>query len=458
MLSLAVGFTACEEPTEPKEHNVVLSASTFSIMADGQEKVAFEVKVDDAVTSEGVQIILLNDNSVLAGNEFSTTAAGEYRFVAAYKGFTSNEVSITATSTEDPAPSVVLTADKSEIKADNNDTVTFTVTVEGVDRTSEAKIKVINYGADLDGNTFKTDVAGDFVFEANWQGYKSEQVSITATAVEAPVEKSLRITTDTTRIKADGEDKATLTVTYGEEDVTAKAEIYVEQGNQVITNATFTTTAPASYTIRAKYDGKTSNYVTIDAYDPNWADKYEVGTIIEVNGVKGVIFAIKGFPIYNEDYTEVIGTQSYCYIFSMDEEDLQWSTEYVYCNCGTSRGDWNTEDMLRNGTSPDKYPAAQWCQSHGEGWFLPSYQELNWMWEAITEGARDFSAPSVAKYNKLLTDNGGEPFVETYYWSSNETSDDLVELVAFMNDSIVCLDPKKDKVYTARAAYRFRVE
>ena len=80
------------------------------------------------------------------------------------------------------------------------------------------------------------------------------------------------------------------------------------------------------------------------------------------------------------------------------------------------------------------------------------------MWEAITEGARDFDAPAVAKWNKIITDNGGEPFVEAYYWSSNETSDDLIEVIAFMDDSVVCLDPAKDNVYTARAAYRFQVE
>ena len=80
------------------------------------------------------------------------------------------------------------------------------------------------------------------------------------------------------------------------------------------------------------------------------------------------------------------------------------------------------------------------------------------MWEAITEGARDFNASAVAKWNKIITDNGGEPFVETYYWSSNETSDDLIEVIAFMDDSVVCLDPRKDNIYTTRAVYRFVVE
>ena len=83
---------------------------------------------------------------------------------------------------------------------------------------------------------------------------------------------------------------------------------------------------------------------------------------------------------------------------------------------------------------------------------------MHWMWDMLTDGERDFNAPSVAKYNAFIEENGGEPFCETYYWSSNETSDDLVEVIAFMNDSVVCLDPKKDTPYTARAAYRFKVE
>ena len=79
------------------------------------------------------------------------------------------------------------------------------------------------------------------------------------------------------------------------------------------------------------------------------------------------------------------------------------------------------------------------------------------MWDAISEGTHDFDNASVAAYNKLLTDNGGMPFVETYYWSSNETADDLVELIAFMNDSVVCLNPQKTNTYTVRAATRVQL-
>ena len=446
LLSLAVGFTACEEktPDTPDTKTVTLSANKSEIMADGVETVSFEATVNGVVTSDGVQIICLNDNSVLSASTFKTTAAGEYRFVAVSNGVKSNEVKVLATN---PAgPTVVLTADKSTIVADNAETVTFTVTVDGEDKTAESTITIVNYASTLDGNTFVSDVAGEFVFEATFDGEKSNQVIVTATAVEAPVQKSLTIEASKLRIKADGEDSTTLTVMYGEEDVTATCEIRTTAGD-VIEGGSFATTTPGSYNIYALYDNVRSNTISVDAYDPNIASAYEIGQIYDINGAKGVAYAIK---TDNQNRT-------WAYFFSMDEADLQWSTENVWCNCVASRGDWNTEDMLRNGTSPDMYPAAQWCIAHGDGWFMPSSQELQWMWDAISEGTHNFDNASVAAYNKLLTDNGGMPFVETYYWSSNETAEDLVELIAFMNDSVVCLDPQKTYTYTVRAATRIQL-
>ena len=452
IIALAFGFVACEgnETTENKEYNVELSVDKSSIMADGEEQATFTVKVDGAV-AEDAQIICLNDNSIVEGTTFKTAVAGEYSFKAAYKGFTSETVTITAVAVEAPVPVVELSVDKSEIVADNSDTATFTVKVDGEDKSADVKITVINYNSELEGNTFTTDVAGEFVFVANYEGVKSNEVKVVATAVETPVQKTLKIESDVNRIKADGSDKVTFTVFYGEDDVTADAEIYCSNHEGVtVEGNTFSSTTVGSYSFRARYDGQTTGTaVNIDVYDPELVGKYEIGAIHEVDGVKGVIFAIKSDN--NGD--------TYCYLFSMDEEDLQWSTKYEWCNCTSQRGDYNTNDPFDYfGMNIDDYPAFKWCKAHGEGWFLPSSTELHWMWEMLTNGERDFKASSVAKYNEFIVENGGEPFCETYYWSSNETSEDLVEVVAFMNDSIVCLDPKKDNVYTARAAYRFKVE
>ena len=452
IIALAFGFVACEgnETTENKEYNVELSVDKSEIVADNSDTATFTVKVDGAV-AEDAQIICLNDNSIVEGTTFKTAVAGEYSFKAAYKGFTSETVTITAVAVEAPIPAVELSVDKSEIVADNSDTATFTVKVDGEDKSADVKITVINYNSELEGNTFTTDVAGEFVFVANYEGVKSNEVKVVATAVEAPVQKTLKIQSDVNRIKADGSEKVTFTVFYGEDDVTADAEIYCSNHEGVtVEGNTFSSTTVGSYSFRARYNGQTTGTaVNIDVYDPELVGKYEIGAIHEVDGVKGVIFAIKSDNNGN----------TYCYLFSMDEEDLQWSTKYEFCNCMSQRGDYNTNDPFDYfGMNIDDYPAFKWCKAHGEGWFLPSSNELHWMWEMLTNGERDFKASSVAKYNEFIVENGGEPFCETYYWSSNETSDDLVEVVAFMNDSVVCLDPKKDNVYTARAAYRFKVE
>ena len=441
LLSLAVGFTACEEVTTDTPNAVTISADKSEITANGTDFVTFIVSPAEA------QIICLNDNSVLTGTTFKTTTAGEYRFAAIHNGVKSNEVKVTAKALK---KEVVLEADKSTIVGDNADVVTFTVTVDGQDKTAESTITIVNYGTPIEGNTFTTDVAGEFIFQANYDGENSNQVIITATGVEAPVQKSLTLTASAIRIKADGTESVTFKAMYGEEDVTATCTIQTTAG-LAVEGGVFATTEVGTYNFYALYDNVRSNTVSVDAYDPNMKSDYEIGQIYDINGTKGVAYAIK-----------TVGNDTFVYFFSMDEADLQWSTENVWCNCNSTKGAWNTYDPFDETYSKadggvrdiNNYPAFKWCMDHGADWFMPSSQELQWMWDAISAGTHDFDSESVKAYNKLLTDNGGMPFVETYYWSSNETAEDLVELVAFMNDSVVCLEPYKTYTYTVRAVYR----
>lgn len=449
-MALALGFAACEEPTvepQPEAKKPQLAADKSEIVANGADKVTFTATVDGVENAE-IIIISLKDNSVLTGNTFTTTTPGTYEFKAVYGNESSDVVEITATEAE---KIILLEADKTEITADNADAVTFTVKVDGAEVSEGYEIINLNYSAALEANTFVSDIAGEFKFQAKYDGkWLSNEVTITAKAVEKPVEKELKIKATPNRIKADGSEEAVFTVLYGEDDVTADAEIYNTATQEVIESKKFSSTTIGSYNFRARYNGKTTGVsATVEVYDPALAGKYELGTILEFSGSKGVLYAIK---------TDKNGI-TWGYLFSLDEEDLQWSTKYEWCNCINDKGAWNTDDPFTYyGMNLDDYPAFKWCKEHGADWFLPSSTELNWMWEAITDGERDFDAKSVAEWNKIITDNGGEPFVETYYWSSNETSEDMVEVIAFMDDSVVCLDPTKDSYYTARAAYRFKIE
>lgn len=404
--ALALGFTACEqgEATDNGEITLSLTADKNEIVADGVDKVTFTVLVNDKTNSEA-QIICLKDNSFVENNTFTTTEAGEYLFKAIYKNKSSDPFKVIATAVAE--------------------------------------------------NPEDPGTPEDPENPENPENPEDPGTPDDPENPEVPSQKVLRLKASKIRIKADGEDKVVFTALYGNDDVTASCTIKSTKGI-VVENGEFSTTTPGTYDFYAYYEElNQSNSVSIDAYDPTLTEQYQLGDVCEVNGTKGMVYAIKGDTSGN----------TWVYLCSLDEADLQWSTENVMCNCISSKGEWNTYDPFNpqncraEGGVRDieNYPAFKWCMEHGDGWFLPSSAELQWMWDAISEGTHKFDNASVAKYNKILTDNGGMPFVETYYWSSNETAPDSIELIAFMEDSVVCLDPIKSNLYTARAAYRFQI-
>ncbi|MBO5832203.1 MAG: hypothetical protein J6Q95_02810 [Alistipes sp.] len=452
--ALALGITACEKPAgnepEVEAKKPALEADKTEIVANGADKVTFTATVDGEANAE-IIIISLKDNSVLEDNTFATTTPGTYQFKAVYGNESSDVVEITATEAE---KIITLEADKSEIVADATEAVTFTVKVDGAEVTEGYEITNLNYSAALEGNTFTSDVAGEFKFQAKYDGkWLSNEVTITVNNVPVPEHKELKITASPNRIKADGVEEAVFTVMYGEDDVTADAEVFNSLTNEGIESKKFSTTEPGTYKFRARYNGETTGAsVEVDAYDPAIAGQYEIGSIYNKDGVKGVIFAIKEHPSS--------GT-IFCYIMSMDEEDLAWSTEYCDLSYANSTwGAWITEDIFdpaRDNRDINKYPAFKWCVEHGDGWFLPSQDEMLWMWDAVSGGTHKFDSPTVEKFNKVLSENGGEPFQETYYWSSTAGSADIAIAVAFMENSVVCLTPSRDNAYSVRAAYRFAI-
>ncbi|MBO7282774.1 MAG: hypothetical protein J6U73_05165, partial [Alistipes sp.] len=400
--ALALGFTACEQPSEGTEGGgevaITLTGDKSEIVADGIDAVVFTALVNGEANDD-IMIISLKNNSIVNNNTFTTTVAGDYLFKAVYNNKSSDAFKVTAT--EPTKPILYLTADKQNIVADGTEVVTFTVTINGEDVTANSTITNLSNNTTIEGNTFTTDTVGEYTFEAKYEEYTSPQISVNATAVP---QKSLTLKASKMRIKADGEDKVVFTVLYGEEDVTNSCVI--QSGSSLVeVGAEFATTTPGTYKFNALYNEKTSNTVVIDAYDPAIADQYQIGNVCEVNGTKGIVYAVK---------TNSAGTR--VYIVSLDEALLQWSTENVNCNC-ISNGYTNTYDpfderycRIEEGVRDiNNYPAFKWCMEHGEAWFLPSSDELRWLWSTATGGNHTFNCEEITAFNKILTDNGGSP-------------------------------------------------
>ena len=314
-LAIVCGFTACEEPaptpTPSDEHKVILTADHTTIFADGVETATFTVTVDGVERTAECSIINLADNSIVEPKSFSTTEAGVYRFAAIYGKNSSEPLLITAKAIEnqpEEITSIELQADKLTILADGNDTVTFAVISGKQDLTSKSTIVYAINGEAISGNTFSTDEVGSYTFKARYGELESPEITITATDNGQPEEKRLTLYASSNRIKADGSDTTTFTVTYGEEDVTATCSIVDADNGTAINGTTFTTTTAATYNFQAKYDGKESNVVSVVAYEPVAPGAYNVGDLYDEGGVKGVVFAI-----------EEMSGKTWCYIMSMDQ-------------------------------------------------------------------------------------------------------------------------------------------
>ena len=418
---------------------VELSVSKTSIVADGKDAAVFNVTANGDALAENYQILNVADSSLVENGTFVTTEAGNYTFVALYNKVYSNEVTVEAKAVEepepDPKPTLKLVADKTEIYNDGVDQVTFTVFSNENELSDGYKILNIDKNTLLESNVYSSTEVYACSFVAileDDEEVKSNEVTINVIVKPDPV---VELIADKTAIKNDGIDKVTFTVLVDGEDRTAESVIIdVTFGGGVYEGGTtFSSEYKGDYYFQAKWNEYKSEMVLINVYE---ALEYKPGDLYDVNGVKGVVF-----------YVDETGSSGL--IMSMDQEFLQWSTEYAWVNCVTNRGDWHTEDMLKLGA--DKYPAAKWCADHGEGWYFPSSHEMQLMWDAVSDGKHVFDGEFVKLYNDKLDD----PIVEDYYWSSNETSENMAEVIAFMGNSVICLDPIKDKSFYVRAVHKF---
>ena len=198
-----------EDPEGPEQPagELILSVEPATIYADGQEKAVFSLKDGDQEVAD-FEVYNAADDSKLAGKEFSTTEPAVYEFYAMVDEGKSNTVKVTARMkiVEEQKP-VVLSADKDTLKANGVDTIVFSVEQDGANISNSAAIYI--NGGKLNGNKFATTSHGTYVAYAEYNGVKSNEITITAEEVTA---------TGTSIVFADG-----VTLTSGWYDVNKKS-------------------------------------------------------------------------------------------------------------------------------------------------------------------------------------------------------------------------------------------
>ena len=160
-----------------------------------------------------------------------------------------------------------LYADNTEIYANGEDAVTFTVKDKEGAELEDASIYFADTHEALEGKQFKTKYAGEYSFYAKRGAAQSEAINITAkedndTPGPEPQEKELKLSVEPETIYVD--ESATFKVELEGNDVTSEATIYLKEGDVALEGATYTATAEGVYAFYAKYEDATSNSVELN--------------------------------------------------------------------------------------------------------------------------------------------------------------------------------------------------
>ena len=271
MMFLAAGMLGCESNEEPAVNEPV-DEPKLTLTADGSEvfageSVTFTAVLDgeDVTSSATFYRSTAAGNEQLVDNTFVTEQVGTYSFFAMHGGVKSNIVEVEVIEPQTPGEPYVR-ASKSEIVADGNDAVTFTVFLDEEDITSQSHI-CYEVGSNsyqvIDGTSFTTTTAGDYRFFAVYNDVKSNTVDVKATAKQEEVEKPIELTATELTIKANGIDFTQFSVTQEGVDVTDSSIIYVDGG--VLNGNKFVTNAAGDYVVYAMKGDVKSNEITISA-------------------------------------------------------------------------------------------------------------------------------------------------------------------------------------------------
>ena len=146
--------------------------------------------------------------------------------------------------------------------------------------------------------------------------------------------------------------------------------------------------------------------------------RYEVGDLYDRDGVKGVVC------IVSDEGTHGL-------VISLEQIYLTWSEfrkpDLRAVGAGNrTDGEENMRTVeayiAANGLSWDDFPAFKWCRERGEGWYLPSIDELLTIGHNYNGGSRmKNNRQARNKFNDALKDAGGKRMDRmVYYFSSTE--------------------------------------
>jgi len=181
--------------------------------------------------------------------------------------------------------------------------------------------------------------------------------------------------------------------------------------------------------------------------------QYNAGDIYSRDGVTGLVV------ITTDNGTHGV-------IMSLDESCMEWCSlprrELKSTGAADQRDGIENMRIMEsfiasNGLSWSDFPAFEWCRAKGDGWYLPSINEVWLLGTVYNGGSRVATKKKVRKYfNDVLRENGGKPLNNLMFYASSTESDDKYAFYSHMNNEKPYTNDcgKGDKLFV-RAFHKF---
>lgn len=182
--------------------------------------------------------------------------------------------------------------------------------------------------------------------------------------------------------------------------------------------------------------------------------RYSIGQYYDHNGIRGIVVAL------NEERTHGL-------LMSLDEVMIEWSTfrKEELCKVGAedrTNGENNMKAIERyiaeHNLTWDHFPAFKWCKEKGEGWYLPSIDEVLTIGNQYNGGSRAHNdRQSRMRFNDNLKVNGGERIDGKCYYHSSTEFDEKFPMMSHMGlePPFVITDVAKYTKFLVRAVRKF---
>ena len=403
-LKLVYGNLTYNQSIEVNSSSISFTQNVNTAATESQF-VVFIVEPSNAIVMIGNQPYSLQDGAMM-----EVLAAGTYNYTVTAAGYHSQSGTFSVAG-EKVEKHITLTADSAFVllTAPDNAEIWINGTMRGT------------------GTWRGTLNSGNYIFETRKAGHKNGKLSQNITSNNAhqaielpaptPIFGSLVVsgTPIAAEVTLDGKSIGTMPIKkdkllVGSHTLTISKSGYQTE-TRTITIAEGKTTTENVALKKVEVQTQNQNQDKEQSSSLNSSSGYNVGDLVNVNGVHGV----------------VCQTSPVLKVVSAAEGYLKWSTENKTTKAdGMFSGNTNLSKIKSIPGWKSKYPAFEWCASLGEGWSLPSIDELKVIYNAkekINSTLQSINMP-------VLGARGGK---YPWLWSSTEKSYDTAYYLYFSN-------------------------